>query len=245
MKNLLLVILLAISSTLIAQTSGTIIYDEITKMEIHLPPGFEAPVDFPSENIVTKALYFTENESLYKPIPQEEKVNAINTGDFHLEIKNEIPDDVYYKNLSKGLKTEKRDFLGRVFLMNGAIPEFKWKIAPEQKKILDYVVQKATTTIDTTEIIAWFTPQIQISNGPYKYGNLPGMILEIEDPQNNRVLVAKEITLGAPSEEIKPPKKGKKISEEAFKKIREEKLAEMEAEYGGKGGVFIQIDEEN
>ena len=217
MKTLLQIFTLAISSIAFAQTQGTIIYHEITKMEIHLPEGFEAPMDFPTENVVSKGLYFTEKESLYKPIPQEEKVNEIKTEGLQLEIKNEIPDDEYYKNIAKGTKAEKRDFLGREFLMEGNLHDFKWKIQPDQKKVLDYIVQKATTTIDTFNIIAWFTPQIQISNGPDKYGSLPGLILEVEIPQNNRVIVAKEINFENPEIEIKAPKKGKKITDEEFK----------------------------
>ena len=45
------------------------------------------------------------------------------------------------------------------------------------------------------------------------------------------------------NEEIIAPSKGKKVSDEEFEQIRAEKLAEMRAQFGGKGGVFIQTIE--
>ncbi|MEQ8473446.1 MAG: GLPGLI family protein [Marinoscillum sp.] len=245
MKQLLLLACVIVAFSSKAQKSGKIIYDEVTKMEINFPEGMALPEGFemPSENVVTRALYFSESESIYKNVPQEPIVNKIKSEGFHLEIKNDIPEDEYYKNLSNGTKTEKRDFLDRTFLMKGDLKDFKWKISPDQEKVLDYVVQKATTTMDTLEIIAWFAPQIQISNGPDKYGKLPGMILKLEIPELNRVITAKEVSFEEVKEEIVAPKKGKKISEEEFEKIRVEKLAEMRAQYGGKGGVFIQTIE--
>ncbi len=242
MKQLLLLTCIAIGITAAAQKSGKVTYDEVTTMDVHFPEGMELPEGFemPSENIFKKVLLFNENESLYKNLPQEPVVNEVKSEGFHLEIKNDIPEDYYYKDLNKGSKVEQRQFLDRTFLMKGELKDFQWKIAPEQKKILDYMVQKATTTMDTLEITAWFAPQLQINNGPDRYGKLPGLILEIEIPQLKRVITAKEVVLDAIDEPIEAPKKGKKVSDEEFEKIRAEKLAEMQAQFGGKGGVFIQ-----
>ena len=91
--------------------------------------------------------------------------------------------------------------------------------------------------------LAWFAPQIPVKNGPDKFGQLPGMILEVEIPDLQRVITAKEITLEEMNEEIITPSKGKKVSDEEFEQIRAEKLAEMRAQFGGKGGIFIQTIE--
>ena len=245
MKQLLLSTLILLGITANAQQSGKIIYDEVTQMEINFPEGMELPEGFemPTENVANKILLFKGDESIYKTIPQDPVVNEVKSEGFHLEIKNDIPEDEYYKNLNRGSKVEKRDFLDRTFLMKGDLKAFQWKIAPEQKKVLDYMVQKATTTLDTMEVIAWFAPQIPIKNGPDKFGQLPGMILEVEIPDLQRVITAKEITLGDMNEEIIAPSKGKKVSDEEFEQIRAEKLAEMRAQFGGKGGVFIQTIE--
>jgi len=60
---------------------------------------------------------------------------------------------------------------------------FEWKIKEETKSIKDYKVQKATTTFAGRDYIAWFAPEIPISDGPYKFNGLPGLILEIYDTE--------------------------------------------------------------
>ena len=61
---------------------------------------------------------------------------------------------------------------------------FNWKIEDETKIIKDNKVQKATTSFAGRNYIAWFAPEIPISDGPYKFNGLPGLILEIRDTQN-------------------------------------------------------------
>jgi GLPGLI family protein len=62
--------------------------------------------------------------------------------------------------------------------------QFQWEILPETKEVLGYQVQKATTSFSGRDYIAWFTPEIPITDGPYKFNGLPGLILEISDDQN-------------------------------------------------------------
>lgn len=58
---------------------------------------------------------------------------------------------------------------------------FNWTILSERKKVLTYNCQKATTTFRGRDYIAWFTTEIPISEGPYKFAGLPGLILHIYD----------------------------------------------------------------
>lgn len=60
-----------------------------------------------------------------------------------------------------------------------------WEISTEQKSILGYSSQKATTLFAGREWIAWFTPEISIPDGPYKFYGLPGLILKISDKTNS------------------------------------------------------------
>ena len=59
--------------------------------------------------------------------------------------------------------------------------ELKWKLTNEFSKILTYDVQKATTEFGGRQWTAWFTKDIPIQDGPYKFKGLPGLILKIED----------------------------------------------------------------
>lgn len=64
--------------------------------------------------------------------------------------------------------------------------EMNWKLASnEQKTILGYKCSKATTRFGKRNYEAWFTTSIPISDGPYKFSGLPGLILEIYDTQKH------------------------------------------------------------
>ena len=63
--------------------------------------------------------------------------------------------------------------------------DFKWKLENDFSKILNYDVQKATTEFGGRKWIAWFTKEIPIQDGPYKFKNLPGLILKVEDSNKN------------------------------------------------------------
>lgn len=62
---------------------------------------------------------------------------------------------------------------------------FKWELHVETKNIKGFIAQKATTTYSGRDYVAWFTLDIPISDGPFKFNGLPGLILELNDTQNN------------------------------------------------------------
>lgn len=60
-----------------------------------------------------------------------------------------------------------------------------WQILAETTTINGYKCQKAATRFGGRKYIAWFTRQIPISNGPYVFGGLPGLIVSINDATNS------------------------------------------------------------
>lgn len=60
-----------------------------------------------------------------------------------------------------------------------------WKITGNTKHINDLKVQQAETNFGGRKWIAWFTPEIPLSYGPYKFNGLPGLIIEIYDTRKN------------------------------------------------------------
>lgn len=59
-----------------------------------------------------------------------------------------------------------------------------WKLSEETKQVGGYHLQKATTQFGGRHWTAWFTKDINLSEGPYKFRRLPGMIFQILDDKN-------------------------------------------------------------
>lgn len=64
-------------------------------------------------------------------------------------------------------------------------PDLKWKISSVKEKIGIYSTQKATVDFGGRQWTAWFTPEIPIQDGPYKFCGLPGLIIKVEDSGKN------------------------------------------------------------
>ena len=73
------------------------------------------------------------------------------------------------------------------------IPDFNWQVTNEKKKILRYSCQKATCSFRGRDYEAWFTPEIPMSYGPWKFRGLPGLILEVKDTKGAYVFVCKGV----------------------------------------------------
>ena len=67
------------------------------------------------------------------------------------------------------------------------VSKMNWEILPEISVIKGFKVQKATTNFGGRKWIAWFTNEVQIQDGPYKFCNLPGLILNVEDEKSDHV----------------------------------------------------------
>jgi len=63
----------------------------------------------------------------------------------------------------------------------------QWKIEADTKKINNYNLQRATAVFGGRNWTAWFTPDINIPEGPYKFRGLPGLVLYVEDDKKDFV----------------------------------------------------------
>ncbi len=59
--------------------------------------------------------------------------------------------------------------------------KINWKISSEKEKIGEWNAQKAEADFAGRHWIAWFSTEIPIQDGPYKFHGLPGLIVKIED----------------------------------------------------------------
>ncbi|WP_407505395.1 GLPGLI family protein [Elizabethkingia miricola] len=72
------------------------------------------------------------------------------------------------------------DLVGGYYKIKEERP-LKWKVLQEKSVYEGYNVQKASTVFAGRKWTAWFTNEIPISDGPYKFSGLPGLILKISD----------------------------------------------------------------
>lgn len=70
------------------------------------------------------------------------------------------------------------------FVYSDSVPSLEWNFSDEDPdSIMGYDCRKATVEFAGRNYTAWFTPEIPLPFGPYKFGNLPGLILKIEDAE--------------------------------------------------------------
>jgi len=70
---------------------------------------------------------------------------------------------------------------------------FNWQIGTETAMIQGKKCQLATVEYKGRKYNAWFTNEIPISDGPYKFGGLPGLIVKIEDTKKQHIWELKAI----------------------------------------------------
>ncbi|WHF52599.1 GLPGLI family protein [Chryseobacterium gotjawalense] len=95
----------------------------------------------------------------------------------------------------------------------------KWALANEEKKIRDYLCQKAETNFKGRNWIAWFTKEIPVSEGPYKFSGLPGLIVEIYDEEKNHEFSLVEVKKNKNAELHDFSKKEKEITQMQLNKL--------------------------
>ncbi|MDP4239241.1 MAG: GLPGLI family protein [Bacteroidota bacterium] len=78
-------------------------------------------------------------------------------------------------------------FLGGTFIYEETLPAFNWEIKNDTATILSYLCQKAEVTFNGRTYEAWFTNDIPINNGPWKFNGLPGLILKVGDDKQHVV----------------------------------------------------------
>lgn len=209
----------------------------------------------------TYILNFNKTESSYK---EEEKLGAPGQGGGGRfgGMMNNFSGGLKYKNTKDAIVLEEREFFGKKFLISEDSKKPEWKLGSETKKIGNYTCFKATLKKEvdessfaafgrrgrrnakdekkeskkrTIEVVAWYSPQIPVSQGPGEYWGLPGLILEINSDKTT--ILCTEITMNPKDKVVlKMPKKGKKVTREEYNKIVAKKMTEMREQYRGRGG---------
>ena len=97
-----------------------------------------------------------------------------------------VPNAKYKYYISKDLSKPTNDIkvydkIGTGNFMYEDTTKLQWELVDEKKQIAGFSCQKAQTFAFGRKFVAWFTTEIPISDGPYKFRGLPGLIVELYD----------------------------------------------------------------
>lgn len=89
------------------------------------------------------------------------------------------------KRERNSFKNQNYELIGHDMFTFPTEDKISWNLTNETKKFGEYTLQKATTNFGGRGWIAWFNKDINISEGPYKFRGLPGLIFQLEDLKSN------------------------------------------------------------
>ncbi|MCM1356081.1 MAG: GLPGLI family protein [Staphylococcus sp.] len=67
------------------------------------------------------------------------------------------------------------------------IPQMDWTLSDETDEIAGYRCGKATVDFRGRKWTAWYSEDIAVDNGPWKFNGLPGLIIKVEDDKKEHV----------------------------------------------------------
>ena len=85
------------------------------------------------------------------------------------------------KNYPKGQYWVRMPVLLDRYVYTETKPKFDWSFSSDTLTVLGYLCKKATCSFRGRDYTAWYAPDIPLSDGPWKFNGLPGLILKVED----------------------------------------------------------------
>ncbi len=165
-----------------------------------------------------KSYFYNETkfklDSLYDRVTAEFLYSGITP---NVSLKYELNFGIY-KDLTKEEIYEIQNISSKNFMFKINLNKQIWNIGSDTKKIHNYNCKKATIKLGGRLWEAWFTDEIPINDGPYKFFGLPGLILEIYDNQKNYHFLA--IGISKQNENFKLSSQFIKTSQDNFIELK-------------------------
>lgn len=252
-SKFLTLVILCLAFGLSAQNNqGEITFEEKVNIWKNLPEEMSGMKDqIPEFRSSKSTLLFTSTEAFFSPKERteaekserrERRAGQSRRGG-RGRMGGRSSKDKSYVDIAENQTLSSTEFFGKQFLVSGSLKKYAWKLTGDQKQVGEFLCQEAIYQDSTVSISAWFTPMIPVAIGPGNYAGLPGMILHMDFDDGSRTITAIDVQLKEVDKNlILKPTEGDPISSDKFEQVKEEKIKEMEAEYGGKGGrrMFIR-----
>ncbi len=149
-----------------------------------------------------------------------------------------------YKNYPTGKITHAKKYV-KGYLYEEPMDLFSWKIENQTDTVAGYVCQKATTSFGGRNYEAWFTTEIPINDGPYKFQGLPGFITKVQDTKKHYIFTFKYLEKNNDPERIIfiEDKYNRKVSRKAYKNLERRFLEDPEGVKAEHGLTVISSEE--
>ncbi|MCI2082658.1 MAG: GLPGLI family protein [Bacteroidales bacterium] len=79
--------------------------------------------------------------------------------------------------------TNRLPYSHKVYEYTEPVPQISWSLSDGTRTVLGYECHKATAHLFGRDYIAWYTNDIPVNAGPWKFSGLPGAILEVYDTE--------------------------------------------------------------
>lgn len=147
--------------------------------------------------------------------------------DIESEIKDEevdVPESQFkwlavFKENNNMTTVEKLNSL-QIYAVKQDVNLIKWNILQEQGDYNGMKVQKAEAEFGGRHWTVWFTQEIPLIDGPYKFKNLPGFVVKAADKDNDYVFEFLESKKASPFWFTEFPRT-EEVSDKLFKRMKE------------------------
>lgn len=123
-------------------------------------------------------LQIDNHKSLFKSSPIMETDNGSNN--MTMAKISLCYDDIYYRDVGNQIVIKETNLGSKKYYVNEKFDTYNWEFVNEEKKIDGYKCYLAKTKFSHLDVYAWYCPALPFSTGPRDYGNLPGLILELQ-----------------------------------------------------------------
>lgn len=176
MKKILIISLILSINSIFSQS-------EVLKVEYNEQINYSSTFKFEyiSDLYVTNEFCFYKTNYIDKNQKSKSNDNTIILSD-----ENDNFSEIVTNRKTKILKERlfENIFLMKYFSISEKTPNFKWELIDGKKTINKFKCKQAKTTFRGRTYTVWYTEQIPISSGPWKFSGLPGLILEVIDKEN-------------------------------------------------------------
>ena len=187
---ILVLVTILFSSNINSQTIGKVVYKSILKKNSNKP--------------IIEELLFSKDKSLYRLIKKEKPpVSSFDESENKIVFNLESPDSIHPFIMTD---LREKQIYSKVFLTYDSNESFEkciikeplsvqWNFLSDTMTIHNYKCKKATTRFRGRNYIAWYTEDVPLFFGPWKFHGLPGLLVRINDDESKVAFYLEKIEI--------------------------------------------------